>query len=91
MQDLKETGMGTKDKDRQQDSFGIGYYHTDLSDDLPKALNLSSEQGIEIYYNIAITKSMHITPDFQWIINPGAGFEGRDNAVVFGIRSQMNF
>lgn len=78
-------------KDRQQDSFGIGYYHTDLSDDLPKSLNLSSEQGIEIFYNIAITKSMQITPDLQWIINPGAGFDGRGNAVVFGIRSQMNF
>lgn len=78
-------------EDRQEDTFGIGYYYADLSDDLPKFLNLSSEQGIEIYYNIAITKSMHITPDLQWIINPGAGMGGRDNAVVFGIRSQVNF
>lgn len=78
-------------QDRDQDSFGIGYYYTDLSDDLPKSLNLSSEQGIEIFYDIAITNSMHLTPDLQWIIDPGAGMDTRDNAVVFGIRSQMNF
>ena len=76
---------------RDNDTFGIGYYYLDLSDDLPRILDLSSEQGVELFYNIEISKSIHITPDLQWIIDPGAGFKGGDNAVVFGVRMQMSF
>ena len=76
---------------RDNDTFGIGYYYVDLSNDLPRVLDISSEQGVELFYNIEISKSIHITPNFQWIINPEAGFKTMDNAVVFGLRMQMSF
>ena len=76
---------------RDDDTFGIGYYFLDLSNDLPRILDISSEQGVELFYNIEISKSIHITPDLQWIIDPQAGPGSRDNAVVFGLRMQMAF
>lgn len=86
-------GVGGKGicQGRDDDTFGVGYYYVDLSDDLPAMLNLSSEQGVELFYNIEITKSIHFTPDFQWIIDPGAGSGGLDNTVVLGGRLQMSF
>ncbi|MHC5060764.1 MAG: carbohydrate porin [Planctomycetota bacterium] len=86
-------GIGGKGicQGRDNDTFGVGYYYVDLSNDLPRLLNLSSEQGVELFYNIEITKSIHITPDLQFIVDPGAGFGNRDNAVVFGCRLQMSF
>ncbi len=72
---------------RDNDTFGIGYYYMNLSDDLPSFLGMNSEQGVEVYYNIEITPWMHITPDLQVIINPGGG--DNDVAVVYGMRMQM--
>ena len=74
---------------RDNDTFGLGYYYVDMSDNLPSFLNITSEQGAELYYNIEITPWMHITPDLQVIIDPG----GNDNdvAVIYGLRMQMTF
>jgi porin len=93
VQGFYSLGVGGKGicQGRDNDTFGLGYYYVDLSNDLPGTLNVSSEQGVELFYNFEITKSVHITPDLQWIINPGAGFEGRDNALVLGVRLQMSF
>lgn len=77
--------------ERDQDTYGVGYYHINLSDDLPEILNVHSEQGVELYYNIEVTKWLHITPDLQVIMNPGGGFEDRDVALVYGLRAQMSF
>ena len=76
---------------RDRDTFGIGYYHLNLNDGLPGLLGIHSEQGIELYYNVEVTKWLHITPDLQVIINPGGGFQDRDVALVYGIRAQMSF
>jgi porin len=75
---------------RDNDTFGIGYYYLDMSDDL-RPFGLTSEQGIEAYYNIEITPWLHITPDFQVIVDPGAGFDNRDVAIVYGLRSRLRF
>ncbi len=93
VQGFYSLGVGGKGifQGRDNDTFGLGYYYIDLSDDLPRILNVSSEQGVELFYNFEITKSIHITPDLQWIIDPGAGFESRDDALVFGVRLQMSF
>ena len=74
---------------RDKDTFGLGYYYVDMSNGLPSFLNISSEQGAELYYNIEITPWMHLTPDLQVIMDPG----GNDNdvAVVYGMRLQMTF
>ena len=77
--------------ERDNDTFGLGYYHVNLSDDLPDILNVHSEQGVELFYNIEVTPWFHLTPDVQVIVNPGGGFQDRDVAVVYGIRGQMSF
>lgn len=76
---------------RDNDTFGLGYYFVKLSDELPDRLNLQSEQGVELYYSIEVTPWFHLTPDVQFIVNPGGGFQNRDVAVVYGIRGQITF
>lgn len=82
-------GIGGKGviPERDRDTFGIGYYHVDLSDDLPGMFH--SEQGIELYYSIEIAPWLHISPDFQIVINPG-GTDGNDVSLVYGLRMQMD-
>lgn len=77
--------------ERDNDTFGLGYYFAKMSDHLPEVLELDSEQGVELYYNIEVTPWLHVTPDLQMIINPGAGFQDRDVAVVYGLRAEMSF
>jgi len=85
-------GVGGKGiiPNRDKDTFGIGYYLANLSDDLPTFLNTSDEQGIEVFYNIEIVPWLHVTPDLQVIVRPGGGFQDRDVAIVYGLRMQMS-
>lgn len=77
---------------REFDSFGAGWYYMDLADDLGSAfgplVNLQNGHGVELYYNIGVTKWFHITPDLQ-ILKPV--FENADTAVVAGLRSNIAF
>ena len=82
------------------DTFGVGYYFTEVSDDFTKGPilpNLHPEQGIELFYNIQITPWMRLTPDLQCIVNPAvASMLPRRAAderfsLVLGGRLQMEF
>jgi porin len=75
---------------RENDTFGVGYYYLALSDKLGPVLSKlgNDEQGVEIYYNIAVTPWCHITPDIQ-IINPASS--SSDTAVAGGIRMKIDF
>jgi len=86
-------GVGAKGilPDMDNDTCGAGYYYTELSNDFSPNLNLSSEQGVELYYNAEITKSVHFNQGIQWIVDPGAGFESRRNAIVLYARVQIDF
>ncbi|MDM8006854.1 MAG: carbohydrate porin, partial [Phycisphaerae bacterium] len=75
---------------RDRDTWGIGYYHANISDKIDPAFGLSSEQGVEAYYNIEITPWCHISPDLQVIVDPG-GSSRNDVAMVYGLRMQMTF
>lgn len=83
-------GKGIID-DRDNDTYGLGYYHVNLSDDLAGFLDVHSEQGVEVFYNIEVTPWFRLTPDLQVIVNPGGGFDDRDVAIVYGIRGQVTF
>ena len=77
---------------RPQDSFGVGYYYLDVTDSLkdlaPNVLRLHNEQGVELYYNVAVTPWFHVTPDIQ-VIDP---FKQRaDTAFVAGMRGKIDF
>jgi porin len=91
---------------REQDRFGIGYYYlkvgNDLRDTFPALLRerigLDHEQGLELFYNIAITPWLHLTPDLQFI-DAGrnkspiitAGGKSIGTAVVSGLRVKIDF
>ncbi|MDM8009144.1 MAG: carbohydrate porin [Phycisphaerae bacterium] len=83
-------GLGGKGlvPDRDRDTCGIGYYFADLSNRLPPTMH--SEQGVECYYNIEITPWLHISPDLQFVVDPGGGLDSHDVAIVGGVRVQMS-
>lgn len=91
---------------REQDRFGIGYYYlkvaNDLRDTIPplprERVGLDHEQGVELFYNIAITPWLHVTPDLQFvdaarnkspILTTGGKSIG--TAVVAGLRAKIDF
>lgn len=84
-------GVGGKGilKERDNDTFGLGYYYLSMSDDMADFLGMDKEQGIELFYNVEVTPWMHVTADFQYIIDPGG--VSADDAFVFGIRTKMSF
>jgi len=75
--------------ERDRDTWGLGYYHANINDDINPVFGLHSEQGVEAYYSIEITPWCHITPDLQVIVNPG-GSSRNDVAIVYGLRVQMS-
>jgi porin len=83
-------GLGGKGiiPERDDDTYGLGYYYVDFEGRLPERLNIHSTQGVELFYNIELTPWMHLTPDLQVIVNPG-GDADRDVAIVAGLRLQM--
>jgi porin len=77
---------------RNADSFGVTYFYLGVSDPLkdlaPTLLPLRDEQGVELYYNIAVTPWFQISPDLQVIIP----FRDRANtAILFGLRANVDF
>lgn len=80
--------------DRENDSFGVGYYYAGTSDEIGPILtialgsNIGEGQGVELFYNAVVTPMLTITPDFQ-VISPAR--ENIDTAVVAGMRMNIAF
>ena len=74
---------------RDQDTFGIGYFYSQLSDELGPLVerNFGDTQGVELFYNIELTKWLHVTPDFQ-IIEPGN--KNLDTTYIAGLRVKID-
>lgn len=76
---------------RERDSFGIGYYYLGLSDKVGPAARRfvdDNEQGVEVYYNIAVTPWMKVSPNIQ-AIDPLRS--GVDCTWVAGVRVKIDF
>jgi porin len=74
---------------RPRDRFGVGYYYMTFTDDRVKqVLPSDDEQGVEIFYNIAVTPSFNVTADLQVI---DGALTGADTAVIGGFRGRMVF
>lgn len=77
---------------RGGDTFGVGYYFTGISNTLSSSLQplapLGDEEGVELFYNVELTKWFRVTPDLQ-IIHPTR--QRADTAVVAGLRAQLIF
>jgi porin len=77
---------------RTQDTFGVGYFYLGVSDSLkelaPRLLPIRDEQGVELFYNVAVTSWCHLTPDLQ-VVKPGR--ERADTLLFFGLRAKIDF
>lgn len=76
-------------RSRQNDTIGLGYYHLQITN-LPLLTihGLGAEDGVEMFYNAAITPWFHITPDLQ-ILDPAQ--RNNATAVPFGLRGKLSF
>jgi porin len=88
---------------RPFDRFGIGYYYIDVESPrfegpLRTRKFLRDEWGFEVFYNVALTPWLRLTPDLQ-VIGPTqkkqaislTERERVDTAVVLGARLQVIF
>jgi porin len=71
---------------RRNDTCGIGYFYSAISDQYPWYL-YDDEQGCEIYYNIEATPWLHITPDLQMVI-PADIYA--DTMIAGGVRIKID-
>jgi porin len=61
---------------RPRDTWGIGIYHLDLADGpVFRLLDLHDEDGMEIFYNFAVTPWFHLTADLQ-VVDTALGQPG---------------
>ncbi len=89
---------------RDEDHLGIAYGVNGLSSEHAHylkdggigilngdgALNYGYEQAIELYYRIKVNKYVTLSPDFQFIQNPGYNMD-RGPAEVYGMRMNVFF
>lgn len=78
---------------RDADTFGVGWYYSGTSSELAPDLamvlgGIGDGQGVEMYYNIAVTPWLQITPDIQFIM---PARETVDTATVIGVRARVIF
>jgi porin len=78
---------------RGQDTFGVGWYYAALSGQIEPILSaflgsVGNGQGVECFYNYALTPAIHITPDLQVIVPSQREI---DPALVLGVRAQVIF
>jgi len=69
-------------------SFGIGVYYTNFSNHLPEIFLSGDEIGLEVFYNIAATHWLFVTPDIQ-VMEPAG--QRATTAFLTGLRLQMKF
>ena len=79
---------------RSDDRWGVAYFTYRLSDKLRRAarrdlgIELEDEQGVEAYYNLAVTPWFRVTANVE-VVNPFPG--NRDTATFAGLRTQVRF
>jgi len=76
---------------RPADSMGVAYFHTGLSSDFEQLLSpvlpVHDLNGVEFYYNAAVSPWFHLTGDFQ-VVEPASIAE--DTAIVVGLRANWD-
>jgi porin len=77
---------------RETDVLGVGTYQTIGSNRYQDEIDsdFDEETGVEVYYRIAVLPWLFVTPDLQYIADPGASSAGRD-AVVALLRLRVSF
>ena len=86
---------------RPNDSFGLGIYHNGISQPLKNdfksltggAATVKNENGLEVFYDFAITPAIRLIPSYQHIWNPmTAGVANNEHhADVFLLRTSLTW
>jgi porin len=78
---------------RESDTMGVGYFYDGLSSDfkrlvsVPPTVDLEDVQGVELYYNAALTPWFHLTADLQIVDNQNVA---DDTAIILGLRANVD-
>jgi porin len=93
IQNFYSVGVGGKGliPGRERDSFGVGYYYLGVSDKIGPLVDdvlANNEQGVEAYYNFAVTPWLKISPDVQ-VVDPL--LEDVKSCCVLGLRIKIIF
>lgn len=75
---------------RDDDVLGVGFAHGTFSDKASATYTDDYESAFEVYYSVQVAPRLAISPDVQYVTNPGGDSTIAD-AVVLGLRMQMTF
>jgi len=77
---------------RDEDVLALGFYGTVASGVYRREIDAAfgQETGIELYYRMTLLPWLAVTPNFQYIFNPGAT-GALDDAVVAVVRFRVTF
>jgi porin len=78
---------------RRDDTFGIGWYWASASPRIGAQITsqfgpVGDGQGIELFYNYALTPAIRITPDVQYVV---PSLRSADPALIAGVRALVSF
>ena len=75
---------------RDHDVLGAGFAQGFFSNSPSMIYPEGYESVFEMYYNIQISRFIHLSPDIQYVINPGGATDVSD-AMILGMRMQVLF
>ena len=77
---------------RDADAVGVAVWERIASDVYQDRVDagFGGERGYEVYYRFQLTPWLAVTPDVQFIEDPGGKKSARD-AVVLALRSRLKF
>jgi porin len=74
---------------RERDTIGIGYYHLGVSNLAVLTIHgFGAEDGVELFYNVAVIPWFHVTPDLQ-VLDPAQRHNA--TALLVGVQGRLSF
>ncbi|WED28357.1 carbohydrate porin [Vibrio sp. DW001] len=82
-------GLGYFELGAKNNNLGFALNWSEVNENLEGAYGVESSEQLttEVYYNIAVSPFIQITPDVQYIKDPA--FSSEDNTWVFGLRARI--
>ena len=78
---------------RRDDTFGVGWYYASTSPRIGPLITskfgpIGDGQGIECFYNYAVSPAVRITPDLQYVV---PSLRSAEPALIAGVRALVSF
>jgi porin len=73
---------------RDDDVLGIGFAHGTFAGSDSLAGLEGSERVVELYYSMAVSPTVSLSPDIQYVADPG-GRSGSDDSLIAGLRARI--